>query len=140
MVRHPPYVGVVGPSEAGPDLVDLARAVGAGIAARGWVVVTGGLGGVMAAAAAGAASAGGTVVGLLPGEHRSAASAGHTVVITTGLGELRNALLVRTCDGRVCGRRQLGDPERDRARGAGRAPGCQRGRLGAAGARHRTVR
>jgi len=98
MVRHPPYVGVVGPSEAGPDLVDLARTVGAGIAARGWVVVTGGLGGVMAAAAAGAASAGGTVVGLLPGEHRSAASAGHTVVITTGLGELRNALLVRTCD------------------------------------------
>jgi len=53
---------------------------------------------VMAAAAAGAASRGGTVVGLLPGDDRRAASAGHSVVIPTGLGELRNALLVRTSD------------------------------------------
>jgi len=78
--------------------MELARTGGEELAARGWVVVTGGLGGVMAAAAAGAASRGGTVVGLLPGDHRAAASAGHTIVITTGLGELRNGLLVRTCD------------------------------------------
>ncbi len=98
-MRHPPYVAVVGPSEAAADLVALARSAGSALALRGWVVVTGGLGGVMAAAAAGAASQGGTVLALLPGEDRSAASAGHTVVVPTGLGEMRNGLIVRTCDG-----------------------------------------
>ncbi len=97
-MRHPPYVAVVGPSEAGPDLVALARSAGEALADRGWVVVTGGLTGVMAGAAAGAASHGGTVVGLLPGDDRFAASAGHTVVLPTGLGELRNGLVVRVCD------------------------------------------
>ena len=94
----PPYVAVVGPSQPDAEVQTLAREAGVALGARGWVVVTGGLGGVMAAAAAGAASAGGTVVGLLPGLDRAAASAGHSVVIPTGLGELRNGLLVRACD------------------------------------------
>lgn len=91
-------MAVIGPSEADPELMALAHEAGAALGSRGWVVVTGGLGGVMAAAAAGAASTGGTVVGLLPGADRSAASAGHSVVVTTGLGEMRNGLLVRTSD------------------------------------------
>lgn len=94
----PAYVAVVGPSQPDSEVQALAREAGTALAARGWVVVTGGLGGVMAAAAAGAASAGGTVVGLLPGLDRAVASAGHSVVIPTGLGELRNGLLVRACD------------------------------------------
>ena len=97
-MRHPPYVAVIGPSEANDDLTALAHEAGAAVGSRGWVVVTGGLGGVMAAAAAGAASTGGTAVALLPGDDRSAASAGHSVVVTTGLGELRNGLVVRTSD------------------------------------------
>jgi uncharacterized protein (TIGR00725 family) len=100
-MRHPPYVGVVGPSEVDDVLQPLARQAGSELAALGWVVVTGGLGGVMAAAAAGAASQAGIVVALLPGDDRSLASAGHSVVIPTGLGELRNGLLVRTCDALV---------------------------------------
>ncbi len=97
-MRHPPYVAVIGPSEPDPALLEPARLAGAAVAARGWVLVTGGLGGVMAAAAAGATSRKGVTVGLLPGDDRAAASAGHSVVLPTGLGELRNALIVRASD------------------------------------------
>ena len=93
------YVAVVGPGDPrDPAVLALAREAGSLLAARGWTVVTGGLGGVMAAAAAGVAEAGGTAVALLPGTDRSAAAPGHTVAIPTGLGEMRNALLVRTAD------------------------------------------
>ena len=52
----------------------------------------------MAAAAEGAVSAGGQVVGLLPGLDRSAAHPSVTIAIPTGLGELRNGLVVRSAD------------------------------------------
>lgn len=96
---HPPYVGVVGPS-APEDvaLLQQARRAGVLLAEAGCVLVTGGLGGVMAAAAAGAAEVGGQAVALLPGTDREDASAGHTVALPTGLGEMRNALLVRSVD------------------------------------------
>jgi uncharacterized protein (TIGR00725 family) len=64
-------------------------------------VVTGGLDGVMAAAARGARGAGGTVIGLLPGGDRSAAEPDLTAALATGLGELRNALLVQVADGLI---------------------------------------
>ncbi|WP_315095389.1 TIGR00725 family protein [uncultured Cellulomonas sp.] len=92
------YVGVVGPSDAADDEVRDAEALGRGLAQRGHVVVCGGLGGVMAAVARGAADAGGIVVGLLPGTDRADANPHVTVALLTGLGELRNALLVRSSD------------------------------------------
>jgi uncharacterized protein (TIGR00725 family) len=91
------YVAVVGPGEgATAEDEALAHAVGARLAERGAILLTGGLGGVMAAAVAGAASRGGLTVGLLPGTDRTACSA--SVVLATGLGELRNGLLVRAAD------------------------------------------
>jgi uncharacterized protein (TIGR00725 family) len=48
----------------------------------------------MAAACRGARSAGGTTVGILPGNDPSAANPWVDVVIATGLGEARNALVV----------------------------------------------
>jgi uncharacterized protein (TIGR00725 family) len=91
------YVAVVGPGEgAAPEDVALAREVGALLAERGAIVLTGGLGGVMAAAVDGAGSRGGLTVGLLPGSDRSGCAA--AVTIPTGLGELRNGLLVRAAD------------------------------------------
>ena len=96
---HPPYVAVVGAgSPDDPAGLEQAFAAGRRLATRGWVGVTGGLGGVMAAAAAGVAAEGGTAVALLPGTDRSAASEGHTVVLPTGIGEMRNALIVRAVD------------------------------------------
>jgi hypothetical protein len=93
-----PYVAVVGPGDATADQERDAETVGRGLAAAGAVVVCGGLGGVMAAACRGAHAAGGVTVGLLPGHDRSAGNAWLTIAIPTGMGELRNGLVVRASD------------------------------------------
>jgi uncharacterized protein (TIGR00725 family) len=72
--------------------------VGRLLAEAGAVVVTGGLGGVMEAASKGAREAGGTVVALLPGLDRADANPFVDVAIPTGMGEMRNALIVRAAD------------------------------------------
>lgn len=92
------YAAVVGPGEATAEQVAQARAVGAGLGNAGAVLITGGLGGVMAAACQGAAEAGGTTVGILPGADRAAANPWVGIAIATGLGELRNGLIVRAAD------------------------------------------
>jgi uncharacterized protein (TIGR00725 family) len=93
------YVAVVGPSDsARPEDLERARAVGRGLAERGAVVLTGGMNGVMQAAARGASEAGGTAIGLLPGPDRAGAAPENTFTLPTGLGELRNGLLVRAAD------------------------------------------
>jgi len=93
-----PYVAVVGPGEAAPEQMEVAEAVGRGLAAAGAIVVTGGRGGVMAAACKGAERLAGTSVGILPGSDRGEANAWVSVAIPTGLGELRNGLIIRAVD------------------------------------------
>ena len=93
------YVAVVGAGEgAASAALEDAEQVGAQLARRGAVLVCGGLGGVMAAACRGAAQAGGTTLGILPGSDRAAANAWVTVVVASGIGELRNGLVVRSAD------------------------------------------
>src|SRR4051794_41753599 len=75
-----------------------AEAVGGLLAARKAVVVCGGLGGVMEAVSRGAADAGGMVLGILPGTDRADANDHVTIALTTGMGEMRNALVVRAAD------------------------------------------
>ena len=91
-------MAVVGPGEASVEELRLAHAVGKALAEAGAVVVTGGLGGVMAAACEGASDAGGTTIGILPGTERTDANQWVTIAIATGLGELRNGLVVRAAD------------------------------------------
>jgi uncharacterized protein (TIGR00725 family) len=91
----------VGPGDAAPNTAAAAESVGRELAARGAVVVCGGLGGAMEAACRGARQAGGTTVGLLPGLDRRDANPYVDVAIPTGLGEARNALVVRTADALV---------------------------------------
>lgn len=93
-----PYIAVVGAGEPDEHLEALAEEIGRGLARNGCVVVSGGLGGVMEAASRGAKVAGGTTVAVLPGERRSDANAFIDIAIATGMGEMRNALLVRTVD------------------------------------------
>ena len=93
-----PYVAVIGPGEATEDQLATAEAVGRGLGQAGVTVVTGGLGGVMAAASRGATSAGGTTVGILPGTSRADGNEWLTIALPTGMGELRNGLLVRAAD------------------------------------------
>lgn len=96
-----PYVAVVGPGQASAPELQAAEEVGAGLAAAGVVVVTGGLGGVMEAASRGARSRQGMTLGILPGEDREAANGWVEIAVATGLGELRNGLVVRAADALV---------------------------------------
>ncbi len=90
---------VAGSADAPADVVALAEEVGRLLGEADAVTLCGGLGGVMEAACRGARSAGGPTVGLLPGLEREAGNAWLDVALPTGLGELRNGLLVRACDG-----------------------------------------
>ena len=75
-----------------------AEEVGRLLAERGCTVVTGGLGEVMAAAARGAKGAGGTTIGILPGERREDASEWIDHIVVTGIGHARNLAVVASGD------------------------------------------
>jgi uncharacterized protein (TIGR00725 family) len=97
-------IGVIGPGDDATVLErEVARRVGAGVAAAGWVTLTGGWNaGVMDAASRGAREAGGLTVGLLPGREVEGASTAVELAIPTGLGEARNNLIVLASDALVC--------------------------------------
>ncbi|MEA2454637.1 MAG: hypothetical protein QOI45_899 [Thermoleophilaceae bacterium] len=88
-------MAVVGP---GDEPTAAAADVGRLVAERGAVLVCGGLGGAMEAACRGAKQAEGVTVGILPGSDRSDANPYVDVALPTGLGEARNALVVRAAD------------------------------------------
>jgi hypothetical protein len=92
------FIAVIGSAVCDEDTAAAAREVGREIARRGAVLVCGGRGGVMAAACQGAKDAGGLTVGILPGTDRGTANPYVDVPIITGLGEARNAVVVRTAD------------------------------------------
>jgi len=89
---------VVGPDDADAKQRAAAEEVGRLLAEAGAIVVTGGRGGVMEAASKGAREAGGTTLGILPGPDRREANEWVTVAVPTGMGEARNALVVRAAD------------------------------------------
>jgi uncharacterized protein (TIGR00725 family) len=89
---------VLGPGDAGDEHRELAATAGRLIAQRGAVLVCGGLGGVMEAAARGAAEAGGLSLGILPGADRAQANPYLTLALATGVGELRNGLVIAAAD------------------------------------------
>lgn len=93
-----PYVAVIGAGNGSAAEHAAAEEVGRLLADAGAILVCGGLTGVMEAASRGAAARGGTTVGILPGETREGANPYLTVAIATGLGETRNALVVRAAD------------------------------------------
>ena len=75
-----------------------AEEVGRLLAEHGAAVVTGGLGEVMAAASRGAKSAGGTTIGIVPGESRAHANEWVDHVVVTGIGHGRNLAVVASGD------------------------------------------
>ena len=75
-----------------------AEEVGRLLAGHGCTVVTGGRGEVMAAASRGAKAAGGTTIGILPGEDRAAANEWVDHVVVTGLGHMRNFAVAASGD------------------------------------------
>jgi uncharacterized protein (TIGR00725 family) len=91
-------VAVVGPGEANAEELSTAEEVGRLLGEAGALVVSGGRGGVMEAVCRGARSAGGLTLGILPGRDRRDANPYVEVAVPTGLGEMRNALVVAAAD------------------------------------------
>jgi uncharacterized protein (TIGR00725 family) len=92
------FVAVIGSASCSEQVAALARDVGREVARRGAMLVCGGRGGVMEAACRGAKEEGGITVGILPGTDRREANPYVDVPVVTGLGEARNAVVVRTAD------------------------------------------
>ncbi len=90
-----PVIGVIGPSLPKPEWSRAAEELGRAIAKEGWVLLSGGYGGVMEAASRGASEAGGLVLGLLMGTDPMEGNPFLTVALPTGLGHVRNALVVQ---------------------------------------------
>ena len=91
-----PIIAVIGGSTCSSEEAAVAEETGRLLAQRGAILVCGGLGGVMAAAARGAQTNGGTTVGILPGDDPGDANTYISIPLATGLGEMRNFLIVRT--------------------------------------------
>jgi uncharacterized protein (TIGR00725 family) len=103
-MARPYVIAVIGKSdnESGdapsPEALKAAEAVGANIAGAGAILISGGLSGVMEAASRGAKRANGLVIGMLPGFKKDDANRYVDVAITTGMGWMRNTLVVRAAD------------------------------------------
>jgi hypothetical protein len=90
------FVAVIGGSQCSKEEARMAEEVGYELARRGATLVCGGLGGIMKAACKGASAAGGTTIGILPGDNRQSANPYVQVPIVTGLGEARNVIVVKS--------------------------------------------
>lgn len=99
-VRTIAVIGSGGP--LADDLYRLCHELGDRIMQAGYNLVTGGLGGVMEAASRGAressAHGPGRILGILPGEDASQANPYLDWAIPTGMGAMRNHLVVRAAD------------------------------------------
>ena len=89
-------IGVIGAGSCDAAVAARAEAVGRHIARAGWTLVCGGLSGVMEASCRGASQAGGTTVGILPGDTAEDANPHVSLAIPTGLGVARNVIIVRS--------------------------------------------
>jgi len=95
-----PLIAISG-SDSGDELsayaLEVAEEIGGYIAERKGVLICGGRGGVMEASARGAKQKGGITIGFLPYE-KDSANKFIDIAIPTGLGHIRNFLLVRSAD------------------------------------------
>lgn len=92
-------VSVIGPSSPGEREASWAYKVGFLLGSRGYAVATGGLTGIMEEALRGAHDAGAITIGVLPGENSEEANPYVDIPLATGLGELRNFLLIKIASG-----------------------------------------
>ena len=103
-MARPYLIAVIGKSDKdpgdrpSPEALRAAEIVGANVAGAGAILITGGLSGVMEAASRGAKRANGLVIGMLPGFNKEDANPYVDVALTTGMGWMRNTLVVRAAD------------------------------------------
>ena len=93
-----PRIGVIGGNSPDTNSLQLSEEMGKLIAENDFILVNGGKRGIMEASARGARLAGGLTIAILPGKERDEANPYMQVVIPTGLGYLRNGLVVLNSD------------------------------------------
>lgn len=91
-------IGVIGAGTCGVRASELAEEVGTRIAENEAILVCGGLGGIMESASKGAKMAGGTTLGILPGNRREDANPYIDIAVVSAMGHARNALIAQSCD------------------------------------------
>ena len=91
-------ISVIGGSQVGSDIYNLAYDVGREIAKRGAILICGGLTGVMEAACRGAKKEGGLTIGILPSTDESNANRYVDIKLPTGFGYARNIPIVLSAD------------------------------------------
>lgn len=91
-------VGIIGGNHPNANHLKMALRMGELIARNGYILVNGGMKGVMEASARGCKSAAGLVMAILPGKLAEEANRYVDIAIPTGLGYLRNALVVLNSD------------------------------------------
>lgn len=87
-------VSIIGPSKPDATEYSFAENMGYLLAKDGFVVATGGKGGIMEAALKGAKSGKGITVGILPEENSESANPYVDIAVPTGIGTCRNFILV----------------------------------------------
>lgn len=91
-------VGIIGGNFPDKTSVDHAFRMGELIADNGYILVNGGMKGVMEASARGAKSRGGLVIGILPGNTKDDCNSYIDIAIPTGMGYMRNAIVILNAD------------------------------------------
>jgi uncharacterized protein (TIGR00725 family) len=89
-------IAVIGGGKCPKNVTRLAEEVGRELAEHGATLICGGLGGVMEAACKGAKEAGGQTIGILPGNKAANANPYVGIPIVTGMGEMRNVIIVKS--------------------------------------------
>ena len=91
-------VGIIGASNPTDEQYEAAKKIGEFIGEQGWVLINGGLGGVMEASAKGVAKSSGLVVGVLPTSNSDDANSYVSIPIATNMGHARNVIIVQSSD------------------------------------------
>jgi len=91
-------ISVCGASIIDEEVFQIALELGGVIAKAGYIVACGGLYGTMEAVCRGAKQSGGLTLGVIPSMDKATANSYVDIVIPTGMGDARNAILVSMGD------------------------------------------
>ena len=91
-------ISVIGSGENSRHNNTVAYEIGKFIAKNGWVLISGGKGGIMEAASKGARDANGITVGIIPDADSGGANKFCSIVIPTGIGHARNMINILSGD------------------------------------------
>ena len=97
-MKNPARISVIGAGECDQQVYAAAKRLGQLLAEKGLEVVCGGLQGVMRAVSEGVTQSGGRTIGIVPGLDTAAANKYIQIPVATGLGQMRNFLVVLNGD------------------------------------------